>query len=222
MPSETAWPPPSGLTTSVVPRKDAVLEIHSSTKINAPARTVFDIILRIDNYDKWNTWMPNAHIIEQGPTGSSGVDANDSNLIRKGTIMNFAVIMDAKKPEKTTDTRLLVTDLSTPENSTEYVGKDVLENDGTFTADLSKVYRVAWTTHGGFVARGLKSERFTEVIVTGENECEVRSWEVMGGMLAYTVKWMFQATLKEKFQLWASDLKKWSEKKHQEGSGASE
>lgn len=134
--------------------------------------------------------------------------------------MNFAVIMDAKKPEKTTDTGLQVTDISTPEKPTEYVSKDVLEEDDSFTADLSKVYRVAWTTHGGFVARGLKSERFHEVIVTGENECEVRTWEVMGGILAYTVKWMFQSTLQEKFALWTSDLKKWSEKRHLEGVSA--
>lgn len=130
--------------------------------------------------------------------------------------MNFAVIMDHKKPEKKTDTGLQVTDISTPEVPTEYLSKDILENDGSFTADLSKVYRVAWTTHGGFVARGLRSERFHEVIVTGENECEVRTWEVMGGVLAYTVKWMFQKTLNSKFELWMNDLKKWCETKHLE------
>lgn len=220
MSTSATWPPPAGLTTNVVPRKDAVFQIVSCTHIAAPAATVFEAVLRIDEYQKWNTWVPNAHIISQEPSDDSSVDSNDRSRMRKGTTMNFAVIMDAKKPEKTTDTGLKVTDISTPEAPSEYISKEVLENDGSFTADLSKVYRVAWTTNGGFVARGLKSERFHEVIVVGENECEVRTWEVMGGVLAYTVKWMFQATLRQKFDLWVSDLKKWCEKKHLESGSA--
>lgn len=128
--------------------------------------------------------------------------------------MDFYVIMDAAKPEKTTQTGLMVTDISTPQNPSDYVDTETRENDGTYTADLSSVYRVSWKAHGGFASKGLRSERFHEIIVKGDNECEVRTWEVMGGLLAYTVKWMFQKTLDEKFKLWCEDLKKYSEERN--------
>lgn len=122
--------------------------------------------------------------------------------------------MDASKPDKLTDTPLYVTDLSTPESPSDYVPESLLKGKdaGTFMADLGRVYRVAWTTEGGFLARGLKSERFHEVVVLGENECEVRTWECLGGVLARAVKWFYGETLMEKFGVWVGDLKGTCEK----------
>lgn len=205
-----AWPPSSGLTTKVVPRKDAVFQIYHSNTINAPAAHVFDGVLRIADYNKWNTWVPNAQILKQPPCQDASVESNDPSRIRNGTMMNFDVIMDASKPSKTAATGLQVTDISTPDRPSDYVDSE-LRQDPSFTADLSKVYRVSWTTHGGFVSRGLRSERFHEIIVISDNECEVRTWEVMCGMLAYTVKWMYQSTLQDTFKLWCNDLKRYSE-----------
>lgn len=125
--------------------------------------------------------------------------------------------MEASKPQKATDTLLRVSDISTPSKQSDYVPVSLLE-DATFTADLSSVYRVAWTTEGGFVARGLRSERFHEVIVLGE-ECEVRSWECLGGVLARTVKWFYGDTLTEKFGVWMRDLKAVCEKRIRETGG---
>ncbi|CZT18314.1 uncharacterized protein RCC_04158 [Ramularia collo-cygni] len=220
MSQSTTWPPSAGLTTNVVSRKDAVLQCFSSKHVAAPAATVFEAILRVEDYHKWNRWVPKAQIISQSPSDDPNVDINDLSRMRSGTIMNFPAIMDAKKPEKVSDAELQVTDISTPNSPSEYVSKEILETDGSFTADLSRVYRVSWALHGGFVARGLKTERFHEVIVTGENECEVRTWEVMGGVLAYTVKWMFRANLRENFELWMTDLKAWSEKLHLDQSAS--
>lgn len=90
--------------------------------------------------------------------------------------------------------------------------------DPSFTADLGKVYRVSWTGDGGPLALGMKLERFHEVIVTGEAECEIRSWEIMSGVLARVVKMMYGGTLKEKVGLWCEDLKGYCEKKHREGA----
>lgn len=119
--------------------------------------------------------------------------------------------MDASKPEKDTPTQLRITDISTPDVPSDYISKEVLEEDPGYTADLSKVYRISWKGEGGFVSRGLHTERFHEIIMTGEGECEVRTWEVMDGVLARTVKWMFRKTLESKFELWCADLKKVSE-----------
>ncbi len=127
--------------------------------------------------------------------------------------------MDSSKPSKTTDTSLRVTDLSTPEKQSDYV-LDALLEDPSFTSDLDRVYRIAWTTEGGFVARGLRSERFHEIIVLGEEECEVRTWECLGGVLARTVKWFYGELLMEKFGVWVGDLKGECERKVREQGGA--
>ncbi|KAF7198032.1 hypothetical protein HII31_00746 [Pseudocercospora fuligena] len=207
MSQDTAWPPSNGLCSPTVPRKDAVFSISHSLTIAAPASEVFEHVLHIADYEKWNTWVPNAKIVQQP---SAEVDFSH---LQTGSIFEFYVIMDAAKPSKTTTTGLMVTDISTPGQPTEYIDQDTREKDGSYTADLSKVYRVSWKTHGGFASRGLRSERFHEIIARGENQCEVRTWEVMGGFLAYTVKWMFQKTLDDKFKLWCEDLKRYSEEK---------
>lgn len=157
--------------------------------------------------------MPSARIAKQ--EAADGRDANNPSHMHSNCIMTFDVVMNSKKPAGITETNLLVTDISTPEQPTGYVSEELLQ-DPSFTADQSKVYRVSWATHGGFVARGLRSERFHEVIATSDTECEVRTWEVMGGVLAYTVKWLYHSTLQDKFALWTSDLKKRAESKYAE------
>ncbi|KAM3423294.1 hypothetical protein BST61_g733 [Cercospora zeina] len=216
--SSSSWPPASGLTTKVVPRKDAVLQVYSSRRIAAPAPLVLRTLLHIDNYKAWNTWVPSGRIVKQDDDVANDDDDENLSHMRKNSIMVFDVIMDANKPDQFTETNLMVTDISTPERPSDYLDAEMLQ-DPSFEGDINKVYRVSWATHGGswIMANGLRSERFHEIIpnATGE-ECEVRTWEIMGGVLAYTVKWMFQSTLQEKFELWTSDLKGWCEKQHQQ------
>ena len=121
--------------------------------------------------------------------------------------------MDASKPAKVTPTQLRVTDFSTPERPSQYVPPDILKEDGTYEPDLGKVYRIAWTTEGGFVARGLRSERFHEIIAVGKGQCEVRTWECQGGVLARAVKYYYKEVLKKKFAEWCEDLKREAEKR---------
>jgi hypothetical protein len=140
-------------------------------------------------------------------------DAPPQQQLRLGTSFTFHVVMDATKPNKETPTQLRVTDVSTPDIPSAYIAQDVLDSDASYTSDLRRVYRIAWSTEGGFVARGLKTERFHEIIVINDSECEVRTWENQGNILARTVKWLFQKTLQEKFQLWCDELKKYCEEK---------
>ena len=127
--------------------------------------------------------------------------------------------MSPSSPKKLTDTPLRVTDVSTPERQSEYIPEEVRREDGSYTEDLGAVYRVSWKGDGGFFARGLQTERFTEVIVRSEGECEVRTWEVMGGVLARTVKWMYKDTLSKRFEEWCADLKSEGEKRARDGRG---
>jgi hypothetical protein len=148
-----------------------------------------------------------------------GVDKESTEHVL-GTRFMLHPLMDLKKPDKDTPTQLRITDLSTPEAPyTEYLGE--LLQDASFTQDLSSVYRIAWKGEGGFLSMGLQTERFHEVIVRGENECEVRTWEVMSGPVAYTVKWMFAGNLRGKFELWCADLKKRGEALHKGDGDAS-
>ena len=193
-----AWPPTQGLGTPTSPRESAVLTLSESVHINAPAALVFDALLDVSKYGEWNTWCPKVTI--ETPPGSK--------ILATGTIFNFHVIMDAAKPTKETPTRLIVTDVSTPEKPSSYIPTTALEHDPSYTTDLSSLYRISWKGEGGFATKGLRSERFHEVIINGEDSCEVRTWEVMSGPLAYTVRWVYKRTLNEKFALWCTDLKK--------------
>lgn len=204
------WPPKNGPTSPSVPRDAAVLTTLASIRIAAPAASVFKAVLDVDNYPQWNTFVPRVTIHSQP-------SEIDDKTLHKGTLFTFHVVMDEKKPNNETATQLLVTDVSTPDSPSDYLAADLLEDD-TFTADLSTVYRISWRCEGGFASKGLKTERFHEVIALGPNECEVRTWENQAGVLAYTVRWFFQKTLNRKFQLWCDDLKKFCEGKSNAGS----
>jgi hypothetical protein len=115
---------------------------------------------------------------------------------------------------KATATHLIVSDISTPSHISSYVPPSLFTASSAYTSDLSSVYRVAWKGDKvDFFARGLTTERFHEIIVRGEQQCEVRTWEVMSGVLAHTVKWLYKKTLDKKFQQSCTDLKGFSEKR---------
>jgi hypothetical protein len=212
--SETAaWPPPNGVTSKIVPRDSAVLQISYSTAVRAPAPLVFDTILRAADYQAWNTWVPRAEILTQSSSPERLEDQNVQDRMSIGCTMRFTVVMNADKPNDVTLTPLKVVDICTPSSPTSYLTPELLE-DQTFTADLSKVYRVSWTGNGGMYAFGMKLERFHEVIVTSESECEVRTWEIMSGILSRVVKLMYEDTLKSKVGLWCEDLKRYCEEMH--------
>jgi hypothetical protein len=199
------WPPEK-LGTPTVPGEQATLAISSSININAPASVVFGVVCNTADYPKWNSFCPTV-IIHHQPTGTP---ANSATLVI-GTSFTFNVVMDLAKPNKIQPTQLVVTDISTPERPSDYIPLETLRSDPSYTSDLETVYRISWKSEGGFVSRGLRTERFHEIIARGNNECEVRTWEVMGGLLASTVKWFYQATLAQKFKDWCEDLKKASE-----------
>ncbi|KAF2429756.1 hypothetical protein EJ08DRAFT_650208 [Tothia fuscella] len=204
----TKWPPANGLGTPTVPREQAVLVSNASKLINAPASLVFDILCDTSTYPDWNSFVPRVTIHSQ----PSGTPADSPKLV-KGTSFTYHVVMNAAKPTQEQPTQLVVTDVSTPTSPSNYISSEVLAKDDSYTADLQSFYRISWKTEGSFVARGLQTERFHEIIERGDKECEVRTWEVMGGMLAYTVKWFYKDTLAEKFWIWCEELKKVSEDK---------
>ncbi|XP_014555235.1 hypothetical protein COCVIDRAFT_102880 [Bipolaris victoriae FI3] len=221
MADNKAWPPANGLTTKVVPREKAIVELAYSTPVNAPAHLVFDTLLRTANYPAWNTWIPSVRIISQPPPRNTTEEEEDSSRMRVGTEMEFNVVMDASKPDSITHSQLKVSDISTPDAPSSYLSAEELA-DPSFTADLSKVYRVAWMSNGGMMGFAPVIERVHEVIVTGEDTCEVRNWELMGGMTARLVKMFVLETLQGKVRLWLDDLKTYCEKVSAEGKAGAQ
>ena len=211
MASQRSWPPSSGLTTVNVPREAAVLTTSASVRVSAPANVVFDAVLKAAEYGQWNTFAPKV-VIHNQPNGE------EDGQLHAGTLFTLHVVMDEKKPQSFTPTQLIVTDISTPEHPSDYVAKDLRERNDSFTADLKSVYSIGWKCEGGFASKGLRTERFHEVVSLGPNECEVRTWECQGGVLAYTVRWLYKKTLEGKFQLWCNDLKKFCETKAHDSS----
>ena len=206
----TVWPPSNGLSTRIVSRQDTILPIFARTEISAPASVIWSVLRDTSKYPSWNSFCPSVVIHSQ----PKDVSEEESKLLHLNTSFTFNVVMDAAKPKKLTPTQLRISDISTPEKKSEYIPQDVLRDDGSFEADLDKVYRIAWTTEGGFVARGLRTERYHEIISLGEGKgCEVRTWESQGGVLAKVVKYYYKDVLKTKFEEWCADLKREAEKK---------
>jgi hypothetical protein len=210
----SVWPPAEGATTPRVPLKHAILALSASTKINAPASYIFNIILDTSTYPEWSTFVPKV-TIQSHPTTTDQtpeVTAKDS-ILKVGTKFTFHIKMDANS-SKYNPTNLVVDDISTPDHPSDYIPSSTLASEPTYTADLESVYRVAWASDpSGLLAAGLHAHRFHEVIVRGEEMCEVRTWECMAGILTHAVKWMYKQTLENKFEECCAELKEYGEKK---------
>ncbi|KAH7072628.1 hypothetical protein BKA63DRAFT_515380 [Paraphoma chrysanthemicola] len=200
------WPPPSGVTSPTVPHNSQVFTLNASILIHAPASFIFNILLDTSTYPEWCTFIPKVDVISHS---NSTQDAH----LELGTKMIFHACMGAPG-SSTRATPLVVTDLSTPESLSTYIPLDTLVSEPVYTSDPSTVYRVAWASDktSAFDV-GPTAERFHEVIVRGEDKCEVRTWECMGGKVAHVVKWMYQGTLQTKFVEWCRDLREFGERR---------
>ncbi|KAF1932954.1 uncharacterized protein M421DRAFT_89268 [Didymella exigua CBS 183.55] len=222
--AEVAWPP-KDITTPTVSAENGVLSVTGSGKINAPASFVFDILLDTSTYPKWCTLVPRVSITEQpaSATRPANTESGDASpIIQRGTKLTLHAVMGSPG-SKESPSHMIVSDLSTPSMPSSYISPATLGASPVYTADLSQVYRVAWKGDKiDFIGKNMNVERFNEVIIKGEEQCEIHSWEVMGGVLAYPVKWLYQKTLIKKFDEWCTGLKahaekQWEERQRQEG-----
>lgn len=221
--AEVAWPPKE-ITTPTVSAQNGVLSVTGSALINAPASFVFDILLDTSTYPEWCTLVPKITVTEQPASAARPASSqlgDISPIIQQGTKLTLHAVMGSPG-SKQTPSHMIVSDVSTPSSPSSYIPSAILDAFPVYTADLSRVYRVAWTGDKiDFTGRNMNVERFNEVIVRGEEQCEIHSWEVMGGVLAYAVRWLYQKTLNRKFDEWCTGLKahaerKWAERQQQE------
>lgn len=200
----STWPPKEGLTTPSISRKDAIITTSASIRVSAPASKAFEAIILVSEYPKWNlSFCPEAKIISQPNEHSA-----DQERLYKGTKTRFMFNIGDGKPA--TGAECTVMDISTPDAQSDYIPKEELEKDAGYHSDLGTVYRLCWVQSG----TGLSSERFHEIVVVSENECEVRTWACYKGMVARTIKWSGNSRkLEEKMEAYLQDVKKYAEEK---------
>ena len=210
--TSTPWPPPGGLSSPTVGRKQTILQTTASAQVSAPATTVWHVLRDTSNYPKWNSFAPSVTILSQ-PNGDKA-----DPMLWKDTSFILHVDMGKEVPGqgqgpggRRADTQLRVLDVSTPDQPSRYIDHDTLNSDPGYYSELSELHRISWTTEGLYVKMGIRSERFHEIIETGPEQCDVRTWECQGGFAARAVKWMFKDNLDRGFQAWVDGLKKESE-----------
>ncbi|GAB7364686.1 hypothetical protein MBLNU230_g5487t1 [Neophaeotheca triangularis] len=216
-----SWPPSAGLNTPHVPSKASILTIHAATPVSAPASTVWKTLNDTPSWPHWNTWIPICEIDSQPPGATTSPEAK--HTFHLNTAFTFQVRMKPSKPDAYTPTTLRVSSIMTPDRSDpgDYVTRETVDADSTYDARAS--YRISWRERGDeMMSRGLQAERFHEIIPTGEESCEVRTWECQSGVLAHAVKWMYGKFLEGRLQLWVMDLKKEAERRWGEEDGMGE
>ncbi|KAL8876357.1 MAG: hypothetical protein Q9192_008878, partial [Flavoplaca navasiana] len=181
------WPPPTVLTIINCPRAEAVFQVSASAYIAAPASVVWTSLRNTTAFPEWNSFTPSATINSQ-PFNAT-LPPEEQDFLNADAKFTYAVVLDPSnvgedgQPVRTPALEQ-VSDLSTPDHPSDYVPRDILENDGSFYPELSMVYRIAWITDGDIVAQGLYTERFNEIVDVGEGRGVLyRTWELQCGPL---------------------------------------
>lgn len=159
-----------------------VFTILASTTIRASPSEIFNAILDLDSYSKWNTFVPRATVIS---TTSSTSNESDTRL-QVGTALKFDVYMKGPGTGRTESDELVT----------------IIEelNDGR------SGYRVAWKALG-WSTWSLRAERVQEIVDLGSGETQYKTWETFGGPLAYVIRGLYREDLISRFLDCSNGLK---------------
>ena len=171
------WPPVNGPTTVLVNRTEAAISLNGSVSIDAPAAVVWPILRDISYYPDWFKFFADAEITSQ-PANLS--ESEDPSLLYFDTKFNVTVIA---ADNSTSLLPQAVSDYSTPNSTSSRVPQSLVD-DGTFYGNLSNLYRIAWITDQSIAGDSLKTERYTDIIITGNNTSLLRTWELQAGPAA--------------------------------------
>ncbi|KAK5942748.1 hypothetical protein PMZ80_005314 [Knufia obscura] len=145
------------------------------------------------------------------------------------TKVTFYVRMKPYSPSEYTETNMVVTDVSRPDDPLTEKGTTALTRSKTHNLERSGMYRVIWATDSegaslfkvGDIFRGskmpkylLQGERVHEIEPTGPESCVYRTWECQRGHAAKTVKKKYGEYLQKMFEVWAGGLRDFCEGLH--------
>lgn len=145
------------------------------------------------------------------------------------TKVTFYVRMKPYSPSEYTETNMVVTDVSRPDDPLLESGTTALTRSKTHNLERSGMYRVVWGTDSEgaslFKVSGifsgskmpkylLQGERVHEIEPTGPESCIYRTWECQKGKMAKTVKNKHGDYLQKMFEAWAGGLRDFCEGLH--------
>ncbi|TKA66141.1 hypothetical protein B0A55_09794 [Friedmanniomyces simplex] len=172
-----------------------VFSIYGDIPIDAPPEAVYDAILDIDKWKDWSTFVSEVEI-------TSHPHSHLKNLkMMEGTNMIFHV--NLTDTEKTTSREVCA-----------HIGKLRTLADHEHSHALT---HIRWDLHNatsmlpGYL---LKAQRVNEIEDLGGGKTMYRTWETFAGWTAGHHKKRYEETLKDRFQDWCRDLKKYVEAKH--------
>lgn len=178
---------------------------YSSAKINAPPQVVYDAILNVGDWSKWNTFVYDVKITKNSnPHGRADLS---HKRITGGTCMIFYRNLTYEPPKKL-EARQVVT----------LVEKLKLSTDGHSSPCIT---RIRWSldnaalTTPGFM---MKAERINEIEEAHDGTTIYRTWEVFSGALARSIRKKFEEPWRDRLQDMTRDLKKYCEESFQSGN----
>lgn len=185
---------------------DAVHYIASSMTTTGPLHAVWQTLIDTSSWSSWNSFCPRVTIREQ-PSDPSANPSTPSPVLQHGTKVTFHVRLNLNSTIEQ-DVHLVVTEFAPPDLTTSTA-------TATDAGAMLKRGRIAWAADpsaaGTILPALLKAERVHELTETADGT-EVRNWEIQTGMVAYMVRWMYGARLREVFEDWVQDLKGFVEK----------
>jgi hypothetical protein len=181
-----------------------LFSLYATANINARPQVVYDAILNVGDWKKWNTFVYDVKITKNpNPHESQGTA---HKRMTGGTCMIFYRNI-SHDPAETLEGRQVVT---------------LVEKLKVGSAGHSKpcVTRIRWMldnaaiTTPGFL---LKCERINEIEEAADGTTVYRTWEVFAGPIARTMRKKLEQKWKERLQESTLDLKKWCERRDVQG-----
>jgi len=173
--------------------------VYADIAIDAPAKTIHDALIDTERWKDWNTFVSEVEITSH-PHAHRGRGHLE---MTEGTFMVFHMNM-------TPDDKM------TTKQACAHIGQlRTLENHAP-----PALTHIRWDLHNatsmlpGFV---LKAQRVNEIEDLGDGKSMYRTWESFTGWKASGLKKKYEQILKERFQDWCKDLKKYVEAKQAEG-----
>ena len=171
---------------------------YGEARINAPPQVVYDALLNVGDYKKWNTFVYDTKITKN--SNPHDHTAGGLRRITGGTCMIFYRKI-SHSPEYKAESRQVVT----------LVEKLKLSKDGHSTPCIT---RVRWQldnaaiTTPGFI---LKNEQINEIEEAADGTTIYRTWSVFAGPVAKFMRKKLEKPWRDRTQDWCRDLKEYCE-----------
>ncbi|KAK5728592.1 hypothetical protein LTR15_001729 [Elasticomyces elasticus] len=174
-----------------------VFSIYADIAIDAPPQAIVDALLDIQNYIKWNSYVREIEITSHPHSHKKGLK------MMEGTNMVFHYnLTETEKISK----RIACT----------HIGQlRTLANHAP-----PALTHIRWDMHNaGSMTPGflMKAQRMNEIEDLGHGKAIYRTWETFAGWRASHWKNQYEQVLKDRFQDWCRDLKKYVEARQASG-----